>query len=91
MAGKGADQELFIETGKKVKAQRAKAKLSLSELSEKAGCSKQHLYHVEAGLRRLTRDLASRIAEVLEVEISTLDGPCAYCGGSGHNLREAAS
>ena len=86
MAGKGADKEMFRATGKRSAAIREGKEMSLGAVAELAGCSKQHVMNLEVGKRRLTPELAVTLAKALGVKVKPLDGPCAYCAGTGQNL-----
>lgn len=60
-------EDLNYRIAKRLKESRKEKGLTQKELSKKANISIQHLSYVECGKRRLTADLARKLAEILEV------------------------
>ena len=55
--------------GRWVKRQRAELDLTQEALAEEAGCTPQTLHNYESGTRRPSRELAKRLAEMLQVPV----------------------
>ena len=64
-------------TGRKIKRIRKQLDMTAEELSYEVGCSKTHLYNIEAGTAKPSLEVAMNIARVLGISVDELLFPDA--------------
>ena len=69
----------YTKLGKRVKAQRAKLKLSQAMLAERCDISDIYISHIETGKAKPSLDVLFSIAEVLGVTLDALLIDSIYC------------
>lgn len=64
-----AEQKIRRELGQKIKAFRAKTKMTQEDFSSKIGITQKYLGHIEQGARSPSLSLIVKMAKELEVQV----------------------
>ena len=65
-------RRIVADVARRLKAERIRRQISMTQLAEQSGLSQQMISYVERGMRSPTLDTLLRISAALNVDLSTL-------------------